>query len=150
MGAVLVFLFGTPIVHEWLRGLAPYDLQGLTPSTLALRFEETSAILLSALGLVALVAAGTSARRLPLITASVLTVLIAAATLQIEPATPLMLAFRVIIVIGGSVAVTAMIAVTGHGRSRAAQVDRCVGPREDLKGRRGGACPHFNGLVSDH
>ena len=123
MGAVLVFLFGTSIVHSWLRGVAPYDLQGLTPSTLALRFEETSAILLSALGLVALVAAGTSARRLPLITASVLTVLIAAATLQIEPATPLMLAFRVIIVIGGSVAVTAMIAVTGHGRSRAAQVE---------------------------
>ena len=123
MGAVLVVLFGTPIVHEWLRGLAPYDLQGLTPSTLALRFSETAAILLCALGLVALVAAGTSARRLPLITASVLTVLIAAAILQIEPATPLMLAVRVIMIIGGSVAVTALIAVVGQGRSRAAQVE---------------------------
>lgn len=123
MGAGLVFLFGTPIVHSWLRGVAPCDLWALTPSTLALRFPETTPILEFALGLVALVAASTSARRLPLLTALVLTALIAGAILQIEPATPLMLALRVIMVIGGSVAVTALIAVVGQGRSRAAQVE---------------------------
>ena len=145
-GAGLVFLFGTSIVHSWLRGVAPYDLQGLTPSTLALRFSETAPILLSALGLVALVAAGTSARRLPLITASVLTVLIAAALLQLEPATPLMLAVRVIIFIGGSVAVTALIAVVGHGRSRAGHVDEVRWP----SGGPDGAGNRSNGLVTDH
>lgn len=59
VGMALVVLLGLPVVSAVLRGVAPYDLTGLTLATLPERFEETAGLLLLALGLVAIGAATT-------------------------------------------------------------------------------------------
>lgn len=110
VGGALVFLFGTPIVHAWARGAVPYDLHGLTWSTLPQRLPETVAIMECCLGIIAVVAACLPTHRSPLVAAALLTLLIAWSAVQIEPVSPALLAVRVVVVIGGSIALTALIA----------------------------------------
>lgn len=118
IGAGIVVLFGTPVVHSWLRGVAPYDLSGLSPSTLVGRFPETIPVLLFALGLAALVTTVTANRYVPVVAATILTFLVAVAVVQLDASTPLLTALRLVVVVGGSVVVTALIGVAVLGRPR--------------------------------
>ena len=110
-GTGLVVLFGTPAVHSWLRGVAPYDLWALTPSTLFEQFAEIAPILLGALGIAAVAAVVVSNKLLPLLSAAILTCLIVSAVLQIDSSSSLIIAVRLLIFGGGSVMVTVRIVV---------------------------------------
>ena len=114
LGAALVFTFGTPIVHSWLRGVAPYDLWALTPATLAMRFSELMGILVFLVGVVALWAAHSPSRRLPLVASVLLTGLIAVAIVRTDLTDPLLVVLRVIVVGGSAAMVATLIAVSAR------------------------------------
>lgn len=118
VGAGMVVVFGTPVVHAWLRGVAPYDLWALSPSTFVERFAETAPILLGALGIAALAAVVVKNKYLPLGSAAILTCLIASAVMQIEASSSLLTALRLLIFGGGGVMVTMLIWVASLDRPR--------------------------------
>ena len=112
----MVVLFGVPMVLAWARGTVPYDLHGLTWSSVPRRLPEMVAVMLVCLGAVAVVATVIPRRRVWLVAAVVLTTLIAWSALHIEPASPALLALRVVAVVGGSIALTALVAATPSER----------------------------------
>lgn len=120
LGGALVVLFGTPVVHSWLRGVAPYDLWGLSPSTIGQRLPETVPVLLAALGLVALAAVFARTPWVPVGAAAVLTVLITAAAVQMDASSALLTGLRLLLLGGGGVAVTVLVAAAALSRPRAA------------------------------
>lgn len=122
VGAGMVLVFGTPVVHAWLRGVAPYDLWALSPSTFVERFAETAPILLGALGIAALAAVVLTNKYLPLVSAAMLTCLIASAVMQIDASSSLFTALRLVILGGGGVMVTVLIWVAVLARPREVKI----------------------------
>lgn len=112
VGIGLVVVFGTPVVNAWLRGVAPYDLGGLTMANLADLAPQLGGVWLFLLGLVAFVGGTTGASRAASAAALVLSGLLVSTAMQLDDVAPPVLWIRYGLLVGGPVLLTALIIAT--------------------------------------
>lgn len=124
-GIGLILIFGTPVVNAWMRGVAPYDLQGIAPSNFLSRVSEFGGILMFALGVAGVLGGATArAARLATLAAAAITVSMLAVAAALDPVPGPVLALRYVLFVGVPIVVTALLALTGWASTSVAPTSK--------------------------